>query len=102
MTDDSAQYRGISYRNRRYLNKLELSIQVQQGLFTYVKGVGLLLALLFALYPAILIVQLLTDTVTESLVQILVLLGLSLIAWVWILRLYRAYRTVGLTMKASE
>lgn len=75
---------------------------MQQGLFTYVKGVGLVLALFLALYPAILMVQLLTDTVTESLVQILILLGLSLIAWVWILRLYRAYASVGLTMKASE
>ena len=91
-----------SYRNRRYLSNLELSIEVQQGLFTYVKGIGLVLALFFALYPMFLVVQLLTGTVTESPVQILVLLGLSLIAWVWILRLYRTYRSVGLTMKASE
>ncbi|SEH58945.1 hypothetical protein SAMN05192561_1109 [Halopenitus malekzadehii] len=75
---------------------------MEQNLFTYLKGVGLVLALFFALYPAILIVQLLTNTVTESIVQITVLLVLSVIAWVWIIRLYRAYRSVGLTMKASE
>ena len=56
----------------------------------------MLLALFFALYPAILIFQLLTDTVTESIGQIAVLLILSVIAWVWIIRLYRAFRSVGL------
>jgi uncharacterized membrane protein YqjE len=75
---------------------------VEQSLFTYLKGIGLLLALFFALYPAILIFQLLTDTVTESIGQIAVLLILSVIAWVWIIRLYRAFRSVGLRMKGSE
>ena len=75
---------------------------MEQNPFIYLKGVGLVLALFFALYPVILIVQLLTNTVTESIVQILILLILSGIAWVWIIRLYRAYRSVGLRMKASE
>ncbi|WP_172861765.1 hypothetical protein [Halopenitus persicus] len=75
---------------------------MEQDPFTYLKGVGLVLALFFGLYPAILIVQLLTNTVTESVPQISVLLILSGIAWVWILRLYRAYRSVGLTMQASD
>ncbi len=75
---------------------------MEQNLFTYLKGIGLVLALFFALYPAILTVQLLTNTVTESIGQITVLLVLSVIAWVWIIRLYRAYRSVGLAMKASE
>jgi membrane protein DedA with SNARE-associated domain len=75
---------------------------MHHSLFTYVKGVGLVLALFFVLYPGILIVQVLTDTVTESSGQILVLLGLSFLAWVWIIRLYRAYASVGLTMKSSE
>jgi len=75
---------------------------VEQNPFVYLKGVGLVLALFLALYPAILAAQLLTDTVTESLGQILVLLLLSGIAWAWILRLYRAYRSVGLTMKPPE
>ncbi|MFD1685642.1 hypothetical protein [Halobellus litoreus] len=75
---------------------------MDQNLFTYLKGVGLVLALFLALYPAILIAQLLTNTVTESLGQITILLILSGIAWIWILRLYRAYRSVGLRMKASE
>ena len=75
---------------------------MEQNLFTYLKGTALVLALFLALYPAILVVQLLTNTVTESIVQILVLLILSGIAWAWIIRLYRAYRSVGLTMKASD
>jgi len=75
---------------------------VEQDPFTYLKGIGLVLALFLALYPAVLIAQLLTNTVTESIGQILVLLTLSGIAWIWIVRLYRAYRSVGLTMKASE
>ncbi len=88
--------------DRRYLVEIETSKTVEQYPVTCLKGVGLVLALFFALYPAILIVQLLTNTVTESTVQILVLLILSSIAWFWILRLYRAYRSVGLTMKPSE
>jgi len=88
--------------DRRYLIEIEISTTVEQNPFTYLKGVGLVLALFLALYPAILIVQLLTNTVTESIVQILVLLALSSIAWFWIIRLYRAYRSVGLTMKSSE
>jgi len=75
---------------------------VEQSPLTYLKGVGLILALFLALYPAILVVQLLTNTVTESISQILILLVLSGISWIWIVRLYRAYRSVGLTMKASE
>jgi len=88
--------------NQRYLADLELSKEVDQHPFTYLKGVGVVLALFFALYPAILIAQLLTNTVTESPGQIAVLLLLSVIAWAWIIRLYRAYRSVGLSMKASE
>lgn len=88
--------------DRKYLVDLKLSKKVEQNPFIYLKGIGLVLALFFALYPAILIVQLLTNTVTESIGQIAVLLVLSGIAWVWIIRLYRAYRSVGLTMKASE
>ena len=75
---------------------------MDQGLFTYLKGIGLVLALFFALYPAVLTAQLLTNTVTESVGQILVLLSLSGVAWIWIIRLYRAYRSVGLTMEAAE
>ena len=75
---------------------------MDQCLFTYLKGIGVVLALFFALYPAVLIAQLLTNTVTESVGQILILLSLSGIAWIWIIRLYRAYRSVGLTMEAAE
>jgi len=75
---------------------------MENGLFTYLKGIGLLLALFFVLYPVILIVQVLTDTVTESIGQIAILLVLSLFAWIWVIRLYRAYDSVDVPMKASE
>jgi hypothetical protein len=84
------------------LVEVESVEKVRRTPFTYLKGIGLVLVLFFALYPAILIVQLLTGTVTESIGQIVVLLILSGVAWAWIVRLYRAYRSVGLTMKASE
>lgn len=75
---------------------------MEGSLFTYMKGIGLLLAVFFVVYPAILIVQLLTGTVTESLGQITVLSLLSLVAWVWVIRQYRAYDSVDVPMKASE
>ncbi|WP_137284979.1 hypothetical protein [Halorussus salinisoli] len=70
--------------------------------FTYLKGIGLLLALFFVFYPVVLVLQLLTGTVTESIGQIAVLLVSSLIAWVWLIRLYRAYGSVDVTTKATE
>lgn len=75
---------------------------MEESLFTYLKGIGLVLALFFLFYPAILIVQILTGTVTESIGQIAVLLLLSLMAWSWIIWLYRAYKSVDVPMKASE
>lgn len=75
---------------------------MEQNVFTYLKGIAVVLALFFAVYPVLLIVQLLTNTVTESIVQITILLLLSVIAWAWIIRLYQAYRSVGLKMMASE
>ena len=81
---------------------LELPLCVEQSLFTYLKGLGLVLALLFVLYPAILIVQVLTGRVTESMFQITVLLILSVISWIWVIRLYRAYGSVDVTVEASE
>lgn len=74
---------------------------MEQSLFTYLKGLGVVVALFFVLYPAILIVQLLTGTVTESTLQITVLLILSGIAWIWLIRLYRAYDSVEVTMNGT-
>ena len=88
--------------DRKYLLGIDEFKLVEQNLFTYLKGIGLVLAVFFGFYPGILIAQLLTNTVTESVSQILVLLGLSGVAWVWIIRLYRAYRSVGLCMTAAE
>ena len=102
LVETGAVSTGYAIIDRRYLIDLALSRKVEQSLFTYLKGMALVLTLFFALYPVILIVQLLTNTVTESIGQIAVLLILSVIAWVWIIRLYQAYRSVGLSMKASE
>lgn len=91
-----------NHSNRRYLIALELSRDLEQSLITYLKGLGLILALFFVLYPAILVVQLLSGTVTESMSQITVLLFLSLISWLWIIRLYRAYDAVDVAMDGTE
>lgn len=69
---------------------------------TYLKGVAFLLALLLMVYPFVLVVQLLTGTLTESPVQVAVLLGLSLVAWAGVIRTYRNAEFVGVRMKASE
>ena len=70
--------------------------------FTYLKGVAFLLALLALVYPVVLVVQVLTGTLTESPIQVAVLLGLSLVSWAGVVRLYRNADFEGVRMKASE
>jgi hypothetical protein len=62
---------------------------MEQTLFTYLKGVAFLVALILLLYPLILLFQMVTGTVTETLGQIVVLSLLSILAWAWVIRLYR-------------
>jgi membrane protein DedA with SNARE-associated domain len=75
---------------------------MEQSLFTYLKGIAFLVVLILLLYPFILLFQVLTGTVTESLGQIAVLLLLSLLAWAWVIRLYRTADLERVTMKAPE
>lgn len=75
---------------------------MKETLFTPFKGLLFLLALVLMLYPGILLLQVITGTVTESLGQIALLLGLSGLAWLWIIRLYRNTEFPGVRMKASE
>lgn len=75
---------------------------MEKTVFTPLKGVALLVAVVLLCYPGVLLVQVLTGTVTESVVQIAVLLGLSALAWAWVIRLYRRAESVGVTMTASE
>ena len=50
---------------------------MEETLLTPFKGIAFLLAFVLLLYPGVLLVQVLTGTVTESVSQIAVLLGLS-------------------------
>jgi hypothetical protein len=75
---------------------------MEETLFTSLKAIAFLLALLLLLYPAVLVVQLLTGTLTESLAQVAVLSVLSLVAWVGVIRLYRNAEFEGVNMIASE
>ena len=75
---------------------------MEQTLFTYLKGVAFLVALLLLLYPFILLFQMVTGTVTESLGQIAVLSILSILAWVWVIRLYRNADLGRVKIKATE
>jgi hypothetical protein len=75
---------------------------MEQTLFTYLKGVAFLVALILLLYPLILLFQLVTGTVTESLGQIVVLSLLSILAWAWVIRLYRNADLGRVKMKATE
>jgi membrane protein DedA with SNARE-associated domain len=75
---------------------------MEQTLFTYLKGVGFLVALILLLYPLILLFQVVTGTVTESLGQIAVLSVLSILAWAWVIRLYRNADLGRVQIKATE
>lgn len=75
---------------------------MEQSLFTYLKGVTFLVALLLLLYPLILLLQVVTGTVTASLGQIAVLSALSILAWAWVIRLYRNGDLGRVKMKATE
>lgn len=75
---------------------------MERTLFTYLKGIAFLVALVLLLYPVILLFQVFTGTVTESISQIAVLLTLSLLAWVWVIRLYRKAEVSGVKIKAAE
>lgn len=72
---------------------------MDETVFTYLKGVAFLLAVFFLCYPVVLVVQLLTGTVTESVGQIAVLLVLSALAWAWAIHLYQnaEFPPVGMT-----
>jgi membrane protein DedA with SNARE-associated domain len=75
---------------------------MERTLFTHLKGVALLVVVILLVYPFILLVQVLTETVTESLAQIVVLSLFSLLAWVWVIRLYRNADLGELKMNATE
>jgi ABC-type dipeptide/oligopeptide/nickel transport system permease subunit len=75
---------------------------MEQTLFTYLKGVAFLVALILLLYPLILLFQMVTGTVTETLGQIVVLSLLSILAWAWVIRLYRNADLSEVKMKATE
>jgi hypothetical protein len=75
---------------------------MEESLFTYLKGIAFLVVLFMLLYPLILLFQVLTGTVTESLGQIAGLSVLSLLAWAWVIRLYRTANLERVTMKPSE
>ena len=75
---------------------------MEQTLFTYLKGIAFLVALILLLYPFILLFQVFTGTVTESLSQIAVLSILSILAWAWVIRLYRNVDLGRVKMKATE
>lgn len=75
---------------------------MERTLFTYLKGVAFLVALILLLYPLILLFQLVTGTVTESLGQIAVLSLSSILAWAWVVRLYRNTDLGEVKMKATE
>lgn len=75
---------------------------MERTLFTYLKGIALLVALLLLLYPLVLLFQVFTGTVTESLRQIAVLSILSLLAWAGVIRLYRNADLGRVKMKESE
>lgn len=75
---------------------------MERTLFTHLKGIALLVALLLLLYPLILLFQVFTGTVTESLSQIAVLSVLSLLAWAWVVRLYQNSDLGSVKMKEPE
>ena len=75
---------------------------MEETLFTPFKGIAFLLALGLLLYPGVLLLQVLTGTVTESIGQIVLLSGLSLLAWIWVVRTYRNTEFGGVEMSASE
>ena len=75
---------------------------MDETVFTYLKGIAFLLAVFLLAYPVVLVVQLLTNTVTESVGQIVVLVVLSILAWAWVIRLYRNYDSDRVEMMASE
>ena len=75
---------------------------MEQTLFTYLKGVAFLVTLVLLLYPFILLFQVFTGTVTESLGQIAVLSILSILAWAWVIRLYRNADLGRVNPKATE
>lgn len=94
--------RELQYSIRSYLPGLGLFGRVDGSLFTYVKGIGVLLALFFLLYPAVLGFQLLTGTVTETGGQIGVLSVLSLLAWASAIRMYREYDSEEMEMIGAK
>ncbi|WP_380675502.1 hypothetical protein [Salinigranum sp. GCM10025319] len=75
---------------------------MERTLFTHLKGIAFLVTLLLLVYPLVLLVQVVTGTVTESPGQIAVLSILSLLAWGWVIRLYRNTDLGTVTMRASE
>lgn len=75
---------------------------MERSLLTYGKGIAFLVVLILLSYPFILLFQVLTGTVTESLGQIVVLSILSLLAWAGVIRLYRTADLGRVRMKASE
>lgn len=75
---------------------------MDETLFTPLKGIAFLVAVFLSFYPVVLVVQLFTGTVTESIGQIAVLLVLSLLTWVWIVRLYRNTEFARVEMTESD
>lgn len=75
---------------------------MEQTLFTYLKGVGFLVALLLLFYPLILVFQLVTGTLGASLPQVGVLSVLSLLAWGWMIYIYQNANPGTLGIKAAE
>lgn len=75
---------------------------MERTLFTYGKGVVFFVALIMLFYPFILLFQVLTGTVTESLGQIAVLSLVSLLAWTWVIRYYRNADLGGSAIQATD
>lgn len=75
---------------------------MEQTLFTYVKGVAFIVAVFLLLYPLVLLFQVFTGTVTESLAQIVALSVGSLLAWIWVIRLYRNADLSDVNLSATD
>ncbi len=79
-----------------------MCLRMNKTVWTPLKGIALLIAVFLAFYPVVLVVQLFTGTVTESIGQIAALLVLSLLTWAWLVRLYRNTEFGRVGMVESE
>lgn len=75
---------------------------MERTVFTYSKGAVLLVAVVLLFYPFVLLYQLATGTVPVAPSRVVVVALLSVLAWAWIVYLYRSGDLGGLKPNATE